>query len=199
MGLSFKLAPGVRLRVNKRGLGASVGPRIARTHFNPGGRVGFSSGAGPLTISTSAGGHRRHGTSVTPARPLTVPAHQPYAAAVNPATAYFIDWCDQRAGRLPGVGPLPTPAVDSLPYIVLAEPDVPVDHSTSWLLFALGFPTLGITWIALAIWYPCEVLNVRGKRERVRLVFDGYRRELAGLASWYGTPGSPRAGITPGQ
>lgn len=55
MGLSFKIAPGVRIRAGKRGIGASVGPRAARVHLNPGGRVGFSSGVGPVTVSASAG------------------------------------------------------------------------------------------------------------------------------------------------
>lgn len=50
--------PGVRIRVSKRGLRASVGPRIARVHFG-GGRSGISSGLGPLGIYTSLRSNRK--------------------------------------------------------------------------------------------------------------------------------------------
>jgi hypothetical protein len=46
--------PGVRVRVSRRGVRTSVGPRIARVHVGAG-RTGFSSGLGPVTYSTSSG------------------------------------------------------------------------------------------------------------------------------------------------
>ena len=59
MGLSFsvKLAPGIRVRASSRGLRTSIGPRAARMHVG-GGRTGFSTGAGPVTLYSSAGGSR---------------------------------------------------------------------------------------------------------------------------------------------
>lgn len=61
MGFSFKVAPGVRIRANSRGLRTSVGPRAARVHFGAG-RPGISTGAGPVTLYHSMGtgqGQRR--------------------------------------------------------------------------------------------------------------------------------------------
>ena len=58
MGLSVRLAPGVSLRASTRGVGASVGPRVARVHAGPGG-VGLSSGMGPVTASTRLSGGRK--------------------------------------------------------------------------------------------------------------------------------------------
>jgi hypothetical protein len=57
LGVSFKIAPGVRLRASSRGVRASVGPRVARVHVGAG-RTRFSTGAGPVTLSTSLGGRR---------------------------------------------------------------------------------------------------------------------------------------------
>jgi hypothetical protein len=56
MGISFKIFPGVRIGVTRRGMNASVGPRIARVHAGPGG-IRYSSGLGPVTVS--GGGSRR--------------------------------------------------------------------------------------------------------------------------------------------
>lgn len=36
MGMSLELMPGVRIRVSKRGLRSSIGPRIARVHVGGG-------------------------------------------------------------------------------------------------------------------------------------------------------------------
>ncbi len=47
MGFRLKVAPGVRLRVSKRGVRTSLGPRAARVHVG-GGRTGFSTGVGPV-------------------------------------------------------------------------------------------------------------------------------------------------------
>lgn len=57
-GVSFKLAPGVRVRASSRGIRTSVGPRGARVHVGAG-RTTFSTGVGPFTASTSVGGRRR--------------------------------------------------------------------------------------------------------------------------------------------
>lgn len=66
MGLSFgfKIAPGVRIRANKHGLGTSVGGRAARLNVG-GGSSSFSSGIGPMTAHTqlgNSGGSRRRGS-----------------------------------------------------------------------------------------------------------------------------------------
>jgi hypothetical protein len=58
MGFGIRLAPGIRLSVSGRGLRMGLGPRIARVHVGAG-RTGFSSGLGPITYYTSAGGRRR--------------------------------------------------------------------------------------------------------------------------------------------
>lgn len=58
MGISIKLAPGVRVRASSRGIRASVGPRAARIHVGSG-RTGFSTGVGPVGYYTSLGGSSR--------------------------------------------------------------------------------------------------------------------------------------------
>ncbi len=58
MGLSFKVAPGVRIRASSRGLSAGVGPRAARVHIGTRG-VGVSSGVGPISGYTHLGGGAR--------------------------------------------------------------------------------------------------------------------------------------------
>jgi hypothetical protein len=63
MGFSFKVAPGVRVRASSRGIRTSVGPRAARVHFGTG-RTAFSSGAGPVTFYTRAGGGTRRSSGV---------------------------------------------------------------------------------------------------------------------------------------
>lgn len=45
MGVYVKLAPGVRVRISRRGLRWSLGPRAARLHVGVGG-PGISTGAG---------------------------------------------------------------------------------------------------------------------------------------------------------
>jgi hypothetical protein len=55
MGLSFRVAPGVRIRASSRGLSAGVGPRIARVHVGSRG-IGVSSGVGPVSAYTRIGG-----------------------------------------------------------------------------------------------------------------------------------------------
>jgi hypothetical protein len=83
MGLSFsvKVMPGVRVRASSRGVRTSIGPRAARVHLG-GGRTSFSTGAGPVTLSSSLGGRGGSGGRRTSAgsyqRQLTV---SPAAAA----------------------------------------------------------------------------------------------------------------------
>lgn len=57
-GLSFRVAPGVRIRASSRGVRASLGPRAARIHVGSG-RTRVSSGVGPLTVFTTVGGSNR--------------------------------------------------------------------------------------------------------------------------------------------
>ena len=57
MGMSFKVAPGVRIRASSRGISAGVGPRAARVHVGTRG-VGVSSGVGPLSTYAYLGGGR---------------------------------------------------------------------------------------------------------------------------------------------
>lgn len=59
MGFSFKVMPGVRLRVSSRGLRAGIGPSFARMHVGAG-RTGLSSSVGPASFYTSLNGGRRH-------------------------------------------------------------------------------------------------------------------------------------------
>lgn len=58
MGMSFKVAPGVRIRASSRGISAGVGPRAARVHVGTRG-VGVSSGVGPVSGYTHLGGGSR--------------------------------------------------------------------------------------------------------------------------------------------
>lgn len=62
MGMSFKIAPGVRIRASSRGISAGVGPRPARVHVGTPG-VGVSSGIGPFSTYSHLGGgsHRSTG------------------------------------------------------------------------------------------------------------------------------------------
>jgi hypothetical protein len=57
MGMSFKVAPGVRIRASSRGISAGVGPRAARVHVGTRG-VGVSTGAGPFSAYSHLGGGR---------------------------------------------------------------------------------------------------------------------------------------------
>lgn len=68
LGVSFRIAPGVRVRASSRGLRASIGPRAARLHVG-GGRTGISTGAGPVTVYAAVGGAgRRRGRPATASR-----------------------------------------------------------------------------------------------------------------------------------
>ncbi len=58
MGMSFKVAPGVRVRASSRGISAGVGPRAARVHVGSRG-VGVSTGVGPLSAHSHLGGGRK--------------------------------------------------------------------------------------------------------------------------------------------
>jgi hypothetical protein len=62
MGMSFKVAPGVRIRASSRGISAGVGPRAARVHVGTRG-VGVSSGVGPVSAYTHLGGGTRRSPS----------------------------------------------------------------------------------------------------------------------------------------
>lgn len=66
MGLGFRIAPGVRVRVSSRGVRTSLGPRIARVHVGAG-RTTLSTGAGPVTLWSTPGARR----SPSPARSRT--------------------------------------------------------------------------------------------------------------------------------
>jgi hypothetical protein len=61
MGMSFKVAPGVRIRASSRGISAGVGPRAARVHVGTRG-VGVSSGVGPVSGYSHIAGGRTSGT-----------------------------------------------------------------------------------------------------------------------------------------
>ena len=61
MGISFKVMPGVRVGLTRKGMNASIGPRVARAHVSSSG-VSYSSGVGPITVS--GGGRRRSRPSV---------------------------------------------------------------------------------------------------------------------------------------
>jgi hypothetical protein len=55
MGMSFQVAPGVRIRASSRGISAGVGPPAARVHVGSRG-VGVSSGVGPISAYSHLGG-----------------------------------------------------------------------------------------------------------------------------------------------
>ncbi|WP_128434107.1 DUF4236 domain-containing protein [Streptomyces cyaneus] len=76
MGLSIKIAPGLRVSASSRGICTSMGPRAARLHVGAG-RAGFSTGAGPITYGTSLGGRSR---SRAPRTSLTALERQARAA-----------------------------------------------------------------------------------------------------------------------
>lgn len=62
MGMSFKVAPGVRIRASSRGISAGVGPRAARVHVGARG-AGVSSSVGPFSTYSHLGGGGRTSTS----------------------------------------------------------------------------------------------------------------------------------------
>jgi hypothetical protein len=62
MGMSFKVAPGVRIRASSRGISAGVGPRAARVHVGSRG-VAVSSGVGPFSTYSHLGGGRSSATT----------------------------------------------------------------------------------------------------------------------------------------
>lgn len=58
MGMSFKIAPGVRVRASSRGISTGVGPRAARVHVGSRG-VGVSTGVGPFSAYSHLSGGRK--------------------------------------------------------------------------------------------------------------------------------------------
>lgn len=67
MGMSFKVAPGVRVRASSRGVSAGIGPRAARVHVGSRG-IGVSSGVGPVSAYTRVSRDSR-GKTATGAKP----------------------------------------------------------------------------------------------------------------------------------
>jgi hypothetical protein len=65
MGFGIRIAPGVRIRASSRGIGASVGPRIARVHVGPG-SAGVSSGLGRFSAYSGSSTRRRSYGGRTP-------------------------------------------------------------------------------------------------------------------------------------
>ena len=79
MGMSFKVAPGVRIRASSRGISAGVGPRAARVHVGSGG-VGVSSGVGPFSAYSHLGGGKRSSAGGAAARSYRGPTKASIAA-----------------------------------------------------------------------------------------------------------------------
>ena len=77
MRKSFKVAPGVRMTVTPRGVGASVGGKGGRVSVHSSGRVTKSvgiPGTGVSYVSSSGGGSRRKGNASQSAAPRPSPA-----------------------------------------------------------------------------------------------------------------------------
>lgn len=64
LGVSFRVAPGVRVRASTRGMRTSIGPRGARLHVGSG-RTRISTGIGPITVSTPLNEGLRSRTSAS--------------------------------------------------------------------------------------------------------------------------------------
>ncbi len=79
VGIYFRVAPGVRVRLTSSGVRTSIGPRGARVHIGGGYRPGVSTGAGPFTLYHSIGSTRK--------RPSSAGAHRPAAASAAAAAA----------------------------------------------------------------------------------------------------------------
>jgi hypothetical protein len=77
MGLSFRVAPGVRVRASSRGLSAGLGPRAARVHVGTRG-VGVSSGVGPI----SGYEHLRNGSRQSRSTPRRRATYGPTKAQI---------------------------------------------------------------------------------------------------------------------
>ena len=58
MAVSIRLAPGVKIRLGRRGAWWSLGPRAARLHVGAG-HAGVSTGAGPVTFYRRLGRRKR--------------------------------------------------------------------------------------------------------------------------------------------
>jgi hypothetical protein len=112
MGISFKIAPGVRVRASSRGLRTSVGPRIARVHVG-GGRSGISTGVGPFTAYSAFGGSagRRPGSPASAQRALAEAAKYEQAQQLHAALHTIMN-----LHRRP-FPPMPPPVAPELPAI----------------------------------------------------------------------------------
>ena len=126
MGVYFRVAPGVRVRLSSRGVRTSLGPRAARVHVGGGYRPGVSTGAGPVTLYHGIGGskRRRPRTSSTSHRvPQATPAtyHRQVQAAAKAGQAQQIQAALLEIGNLHRHAPPPVtePA---------AGPPAPVDE-----------------------------------------------------------------------
>lgn len=67
VGIRFRIAPGVRVRVGRRGVRMGIGPRVARVHLGSG-RPGLSTGIGPFGAYTSLGSSGRRPSHPTDSR-----------------------------------------------------------------------------------------------------------------------------------
>ena len=86
---SFKVAPGVRLNVSKRGMGVSVGARNSpRVSVNSSGRVTKSMRLAPglRWQETSTLGKKRRSR-----KPITEPIEQPTQSTTEPVTTYEVN------------------------------------------------------------------------------------------------------------
>lgn len=130
MGMYFKLAPGVRVRVTRHGVRTALGPRAARVHVGGGYRSGISTGAGPITLYHGVGGSKRRrsrsaGTASRSSGPsrATVAAYQRQAAAAAKSTE-----AAQIAAALLSLATLHREAFDPVTPPVAPDP-VPVDEA----------------------------------------------------------------------
>ncbi len=125
MGVYFRVAPGVRVRVTSPGVRTSLGPRAARIHVG-GYRSGVSTGAGPFTLYHGIGGskRRRPRTSSSAHRtPRATPAtyHRQAQAATEAGQAQQIQAALVDIGNLHRHAPTPVTAP-------VAGPPPPIDE-----------------------------------------------------------------------
>lgn len=86
-GLSFRVAPGIRIRATPRGVRASVGPRAARVHIGGGRRTRVSSGIGPFSMYGDVGSQSRATPRGSVSEPPTLERLARESAAAERANA----------------------------------------------------------------------------------------------------------------
>lgn len=180
MGMSFKVAPGVRIRASSRGISAGMGPRAARVHVGTRG-VGVSSGVGPFsTYSHLSGGRPKQSharpPSVGPTKAAIAAAERDVRTAEREADIERVEAIERRLVTVHGES-FPQAEQTVLPPPAAVDPG-PIEAK---LAEAAGVPAL------IEVTGGGETAPIAAGPEpvdRYELMRDHRRRKRVGIPFW---------------